>query len=157
MATFDLKAQVANLALSDKTVTLKFDENVNILFTEEGYQETYGVFLKEDFSKTLFSGFHFTTVAEAGNTTLDWVDSNLNNVILKSITDTVINNKKMVKINVHREFSFFKTYDSSPEALNEQSLIAKKLDDKVSFSSYCFYNHKYYPARSVTTSVVYSE
>src|SRR5580698_7561066 len=92
MATFNIKPQQVKTTVSGTNLVLVYNENVDLLFTAEGYQKISAVHLHEDFSKTLLAGFDFTTVAEGGNTTLNWVDDNLNNVILKTVTDTVINN-----------------------------------------------------------------
>ena len=83
MATFNLKPQIVKTNISGTKLVLIYHENVDLLFSKEGYQKTSAVHLKEDFSKSELAGFDYTTVAENGNTTFDWVDDNLNNVIQK--------------------------------------------------------------------------
>jgi hypothetical protein len=144
-------------SVSGTNLILVFDENIDLLFSAEGYQKTSAVHLFEDFSKTLLAGFDYTTVAEGGNTTLNWVDDNLNNVVLKTVTDTVINKIKMVKINVHRPFTFSKIYASNQAALNEQALFIAKTNDSIAFTSYCYYNQKNYQPVSVLATLVYSK
>ncbi len=157
VVSFIAKPQMVISSVSDTILTLTFNENVNLLLTAEGYQETSAVHLLENFKSTLLAGFDFTTVDEQGNTTLNWVDDNLNNVILKTITDTVINKVQMVKINVHRPFTFFRLYGSNQAALAEQAVIVKKLNDNVVFSSYCYYNQKNYAPDSTSVNLVYSK
>jgi hypothetical protein len=157
MAAYNIKPQGVKTSVSGTTLTLAFNENVDLLFTEEGYQTTSAVHLQEDFSKTLLSGFDFTTVAEGGNTTLNWVDDNLNNVVLKTVTDTIINRVKMVKINVHRPFTFYKDYPSSQAALDQQTVFLNKKLDSVAFTSYSYYNQKNYPPVSASANLVYSK
>lgn len=114
MAAFKVNPQVVKTSVSGTKLILIFNENVDLLFSIEAYQKTSAVHLLENFQKTMLAGFDFTTVAEDGNITSNWVDDNLNNVILKSVTDTLINNTKMVKINVHRPFTFSKDLPVKP-------------------------------------------
>jgi hypothetical protein len=157
MATFNLPAQIVKTSISGTKLVLVYNENVNLLFSLEGYQKTSAVHLHEDFSKSLLAGFDYTTVAEGGNTTLDWVDDNLNNVIQKTVTDTLINNKNMVKINVHRAFTFVKDYSSAQAAQNEQAVFLSTRSDIVGFSSYCYYNQKNYLTVISLAPLVYSK
>ncbi|MDB5139208.1 MAG: hypothetical protein JWR12_1124 [Mucilaginibacter sp.] len=154
---FKVNSQQIITSISDKTLILKFNENIDILYTAAGYLKISSVHLLENFNGALVSGFDYTTIAQDGNTTLNWVDDNLNNVILKSVTDTVINNVSMVKINVHRQFTFFKTYDSNQIAINEQTVFINKTDDIITFSSFCYYNQKNYPVFSISAKVVYAK
>jgi hypothetical protein len=157
MATFNIKPQLVKTRISGTKLVLVYNENVDLLFSQEGYQKISAVHLHEDFSKSLLAGFDYTTVAEGGNTTLDWVDDNLNNVVLKTVTDTVINNRSMVKINVHRAFTFTKDYFSTAAAQNQQAVFVVNQTDSVSFSSYTYYNQKNYRPVSYTAALVYSK
>jgi len=157
LAKYKVIAQAVATNVSGTNLVLKFNENVDLVFTAEAYQKTSAVHLIEDFKKSMLTGFDYTTVAEGGNTTLNWVDDNLNNVILKTVKDTIVNKVSMVKINVHRQFTFFKVYSSNQAALNEQSLFINKKDDTISFSSYCYYNLKNYPSMSASATLVYSK
>lgn len=152
---FNINRQIVKTSVSGSKLTLVFNENVDILFTPEASQKISAIHLKEDFKTTLLNGLEFTTVAEGGNTTLNWVDDNLNNVILKKITDTVVNSVKMVKINVNRPFTFFKTYPSNKDALNAQAFFISKTDDTVVFTSFSYYNQKNYLPQSEAALLVY--
>jgi hypothetical protein len=156
-ATFKLPLQAVKTTISGTKLVLVYNENVNLLFSPEGYQKTSAIHLHEDFGKSLLAGFSYTTVAEGGNTTLNWVDDNLNNVVLKTVTDTLINNRNMVKVNVHRSFTFVKDYFSTQAAQNEQAVFAARKNDTVAFSSYCYYNQKNYLPTSSSASLLYSK
>ena len=156
IATFNVKPQAVKASLAGTKVILVYDENVNLLFSLEGYQRTSAIHLHEDFRKSPLAGFDYTTVAEGGNTTLNWVDDNLNNVILKTVTDTIINNRKMVKVNVHRAFTFVKDYSSAHAANEEREEFGQRTADSVTFSSYCYYNQKNYRPALTSASMVYS-
>ena len=155
MATFKIPAQTVTTSVSGTNLILTYNENANLLFTAGAYQETSAVHLTDDFKNTLLTGFDFTTVAEGGNTTLNWVDDNLNNITQKTVKDTVINKVDMVKINVHRTFTFFKVYASNAIAINEQAIFISRKDDVIAFTSYCYYNQKNYPAVSTSAQVGY--
>jgi hypothetical protein len=155
ITTFSIKPQNVKTSVSGVNLTLTFYENVDLLFTAEGYQKTSAVHLKEDLSNSLLAGFDFTTVAEDGNTTLNWVDDNLNNVVLKTVKDTVINNVAMVKIKVRRPFTFFKACQSKEDAVNQQASFKQVTSDSVTFSSYCYYNQKNYKPVAASANIVY--
>jgi len=157
MANYNIPLQGANTSISGSKLVLVYNENVNLLYTREGYQKTSAVHLHEDFSKSLLAGFDYTTVAAGGNTTFDWVDDNLNNVVLKTVTDTVINNKAMVKINVHRAFTFVKDYFTAGAAKNQQAMFVARKTDTVAFSSWCYYNEKNYAPVSAAAALSYSK
>jgi len=156
LATFSLKPQIVKTTQSGKKLTLVYHEDVSLLFAGEGYLRTSAVHLHEDFSKSALAGLDYTTVAQGGNITLNWVDDNLNNVILKTVTDTSVNGHKMVKITVRRAFTFVKNYSTADEAGEGQKEFAARQNDVVTFSSYCYYNQKVYRPASISGNLVYS-
>ncbi len=83
LASFTVKPQVVKTTLAGKKLIVVYNEDVTLLFSGEGYQRTSAVHLQENFSASALAGLDYTTVAEGGNTTLNWVDDNLNNVIQK--------------------------------------------------------------------------
>jgi len=157
MPKFNINRQIVKTSVSGSKLNLVFNENVDILFAAEAYQKISAIHLTEDFKTTLLNGFDFSTVAEGGNTTLNWVDDNLNNVILKKVTDTVIRNVNMVKINVNRPFTFFKSYSSNKDAVNAQAAFISKTDDTVVFTSYSYYNQKNYLPQSEAALLLYTK
>jgi len=157
MVSFKLSAQTVKTSVSGSKLILVFNENVDLLFSQEGYMKISAVHLTEGFGKTMLAGIDYTTVAEGGNTTYDWVDDNLNNVTQKTVADTVINKVKMVKINVHRPFTFTKQYASNKDALSGQAQFIGKTNDTVTFSSYSYYNEKNYQPRTTAAVLVYTE
>ena len=152
MAAFIIYPQKVKTSVSGKTLTLAFDENVSLFLLADGYNKTSAIHLKEDFKTTRLGAFDFTTINLDGQPTFNSVDDNLNNVKFKTISDTTINNVKVVKVNVHRMFTFSKAYSSSQLAIDQQNLILGKTDDVLTFSSYTYYNKKTYP---VTSAVAY--
>ena len=156
MVIFNLKNQIVNSAVAGSTLTLTLNENIDIYVTKTGYAQTSSVHLLESLNHSLLAGFDFTTVNEEGQTTLNWVDDNLNNVT-KTVTDTTINNTSFVKISVKRPFTFFKTYNTSTDAIAYQSYLLADTSDIITFSSYCYYNQKVYETSSTVGHVVYTK
>src|SRR6266567_3567391 len=68
LASFKINPQLVKTSVSGTNLILKFNENVDLLFTAEGFQKTSSVHLIENFKNTMLTGFDFTTVAEGGNT-----------------------------------------------------------------------------------------
>ena len=155
MVAFVIFPQKVKTSVSGQTLTLAFDENVNLFLLADGYKTTSAIHLKEDFKKTSLGAFDFTTLNQDGQTTFNFVDDNLNNVKFKTISDTTINGVKAVKVNVHRLFNFTKTYASNQLATDQQSLLLGKTDDLLSFSSFTYYNQKNYPVTSAAAYLQY--
>ncbi len=63
----------------------------------------------------------------------------------------------MVKINVNRPFTFFKSYASNKDALNAQTLFIGKTDDTVVFTSFSYYNQQNYLPQSEAAVLVYTK
>jgi hypothetical protein len=147
---FNAGLQVVKTSVTNQTLTLQFNENINMYITADGLGLSYAVHLFENFQQSQLAGLDFTTVNEYGNTTFDWVD-----VILKTVTDTVVNTVAIKKINVSRPFTFVKTFDSNQSAINQQNMLLTKYNDKVTYKAYCYYNQKTYVADSVSVNLVY--
>jgi hypothetical protein len=154
---FGVPVQTVKTSVTGTKLTMVFTENVNLYINADGYTNTSAVHLLGDFNHSLLNGFEFTTVNESGDTTLNFVDDNLNNVKLKTITDTVINSINVVKINVNRPITYFMVYDSNQTAVNEQNLLLADVSDIVTYSSYCYYNLKVYPTSMLTAHITYTK
>lgn len=157
MAVLRIYPQKAKTMVSGPKLIVSYDENVDLFFVASYYQNISAVHLQENFQKSMLAGFDFTTVAAAGNVTLDWVDDNLNNVVQKTVSDTVIDKVNVVKVNVRRTFTFFKTYASSQDALAAQEQFLTQRNDIIGFSSYTYYNQKNYPAVSALVAMSYTK
>ena len=154
---FNAGAQIVKTSVSDTTLKMVFNENINLYVTAMGFNQTYAVHLFENFQNSNLSGLDFTTVNADGNTTFDWVDDNLNNVTTKTISDTTVNGVAIKKINVVRPFTFTKAYHSNDAALSAQKLLLTKTNDYVTFSSYCYYTGVNYPTTGVNVTMLYTK
>jgi hypothetical protein len=151
---FDAPYQFASTKIVGDTLKIIFYENINLLIPKNGFNLSYALHLKEDFSSSSLINFNFTTIDSYGDVTYDWVDDNLNNVKEKAIKDTVVNGTTMTHIIVQRPFTFSKAFATSALASKtEDSLLVLKTD-KIIFSSYVYFG-KTYPATSTNTSLFY--
>lgn len=155
MVAFTIFAQKVKTSVSGKTLILAFDENVNLFLLADGYQKTSAIHLIEDIKATSLSAFDFSTVNQDGLTVYNYMEDNLNNIKTKAISDTTINNVKVVKVNLHRLVTYSKVYGSNQLATDQQNLILEKTTDLITFSSYTYYNQKNYPVTSAVAYIKY--
>jgi hypothetical protein len=154
--TFAAPTQFSAGKITSNTITIVYNENVNILVPKLGYELSYALHLKEDFSSTVLKSFSYITVDKQGNITTNWVDDNLNNVSGKTIRDTTVAGIAMVNVNVQRPFTFTKTYANNASAVSALDSIAKLQTDKIIFSSYLYFT-KTYPATLTNSNVFYAK
>lgn len=154
--SFTAPTQYTGVKVDGNTTSLIFNENVNIYLPKQGYELSYAVHLKEDFSSSALASFTFTTVDAEGDVTTNWVDDNLNNITAKTVKDTTVNNIAVVQITVKRPFTFKKVYPDHQSALKEQQYLSTLTTDKINFSSYVYFT-KTYPATATSTPVYYQK
>jgi hypothetical protein len=150
---FNLSKQVVQTSISKDTLTLNYIENAKILVLPANYNNSWSIFLIEDFSKSQLTNFNYYTWVN-GVATYDWSDSNLNDVTYKVVTDTIINKENFVQIQVFREFISVNVYPTAQEAVNEQNKLLNTTTDLMGFSAYFDYE-KIYPSSYATTPLVY--
>jgi hypothetical protein len=155
MVAFNIQVQTVKTSVANSTLTLAFNENVNLFLTADAYSKTSAIHLIEDIKQTFLTGLNFYTINENGVTNYNFIDDNMNNVKEKSVTDTIINKVKMVKVNIHRPVTYSKVYASDQLATAQQNLLLTKTDDLITFSSYTYYNLKNYPVTSAVAYVHY--
>jgi len=151
---FSAPYQYASTKVVGDTLKVIYYENVNLYIPSNGFNLSYALHLKEDFSSSVLVSYNFTTVDAYGDVTYDWVDDNLNNVTAKTVKDTVINGASVTHITVQRPFTFFKAFNSTQIATNTQDSLLTLKTNKIVFSSYVYFG-KTYPATSDTTNVYY--
>jgi hypothetical protein len=150
---FDLSNQDVTLRTSKDTLQMVYKEDVVLLLSQANYTNSWAVHLIENFSQSQLKTFHYSTVND-GYTVIDWVDDNLNDLSTKIVSDTTVENKKMVKIEVKRDFIFTNVYSNAQDAVNEEIQLLNTTTDQLVFSSYVFFVQTY-PAYSGSASVVY--
>jgi hypothetical protein len=147
--------QTVATTVNNNILNLLYTENINVLLTARGYDQSFAVHLVGDFSESALNAFDYTLTTKSGNTTYDWADDNLNDVDQKTVSDTTINGEEMVKINVVRYFKFSKQYATIQAAQQEQIILSNTNGDIINFSSYVFFGQNY-PATQIKSKVAYS-
>ena len=152
--TFSAPFQLVVMSVADTKLTMVYYENVDVLIPNDGYTLSYALHLTEDFSHSSLAKLDYTTINEAGDINVDWVDDNLNNVIDKKVSDTTVNSIVMKKISVNRQFTFTEDFADNKAAIAKQDSLYKLQNETISFSSYVYFT-KTYPATTMSAVINY--
>jgi len=121
----------------------------------KGLDQSYSIHLFQDFTKSSLDGVSYITYDQYNDTNFNWADDNLNNVKLKTITDTTVNKQLLAKIHVQRPFYFSKVYTSSTAATAAQTVLLAKTAETIGFSAYVYFVNVDYPTYTSTAKVIY--
>ncbi|RYE28404.1 MAG: hypothetical protein EOP42_16970 [Sphingobacteriaceae bacterium] len=127
--------QVVKIGVTANVLNLTYNEDVTLI-ADSGKLISNWIRLKEDFTGTQLSDYQYKSMTKFGVNATNWVDDNLNNIIIRSSKDTLINNKLFVKKRVTRSFVYSHTYASAAEAAKVQNELLKTTDI-IAFTS-CF-------------------
>ena len=127
--------QVVKVAVTDNILNLIYNEDVTLILDSANLAQNWTVHLKEDFIGTQLANYHYRSLTKHGVNISDWVDDNLNNIVLHSSKDTLINNRLFVKKRIRRSFVYQKFYDSAADANQVLNQLLKQTDI-ITFSSY---------------------
>jgi hypothetical protein len=152
--TFSAPFQLVVMSVADTKLTLVYYENVDVLIPNDGYTLSFALHLTEDFSHSSLANLDYTTIDEAGDVNLDWVDDNLNNVTNKTVSDTTVNSIMMKKINVNRQFTFTEDLADKKAAIAKEDSLYNINTEKIRFSSYVYFT-KTYPATTMKAVINY--
>lgn len=127
--------QVVKMAVTGNLLNMVYNEDVTLILDSNKLAQDWAVHLKEDFTGTKLGGFDYHSLTKYGVNATNWVDDNLNNVVIHSSKDTLINNKMFVKKRVTRSFIYQKAYGSSADATVVMNQLMKQTDI-MTFSAY---------------------
>lgn len=127
--------QIVKVSVTSNVLNLVYNEDVTLIADSAKIAQNWNVHLKEDFTGTQLADYHYNSMTKFGVDATDWVDDNLNNVIIRSSKDTLINNKLFVKKRIIRVFVYQQTYTSATEATKVQNQLLKTTDI-LAFTSY---------------------
>ena len=142
-------------SVKDDTLFLDYHEKVTLLLNPKDYENSSAVHFKEDFSKSILAGYHYRMLTNDNKYIYDSADDNLNNVTIKSASTVTIDGKKYTKLELERVFSFFKAYKQQQLASEDQANVLKITNDKISFSSYIYYDKKNSDPVTFTAPLIY--
>jgi hypothetical protein len=152
---FELPAQIAVTKVDQHKLTIIYTEKVRLLVDTTEYITSWGLHLTENFSSSALANYDFTTVSQHGIKTFNWVDDNLNNVIIKAKKDTTVNGKTYKKVTVERDFTFAKEYPDVLAATEAQKALLLRKDDIINFTSFYYSTNKEMVPASALTKVQY--
>jgi hypothetical protein len=140
-------AQVVKMAVTANVLNLVYNEDVTLILDSAKLNDNWAVHLKEDFSGTQLCHFDYHSLTKYGVNATNWVDDNLNNVVIHSSKDTLINNKMFVKKRITRSFVYQKAYNSAEDATTVLNQLLKQTEI-IGFSAY------YAPSESESAATV---
>ena len=153
----DIATQVVNTKVTDNVLYLNYVETVNLILNPDDYEKSSAVHFKQDFSKSSLANFSFTTINKENQLATNYLEDNLNNVVIKSASTVTIDGKKYTKLVLERELVFSKTYKQADLAIEAQNEILKKTGDVISFSSYYYINGKNSDTTTATANILYKK
>ncbi|WP_419800849.1 lipoprotein [Mucilaginibacter sp.] len=127
--------QVVKVAVDANVLNLIYNEDVTLIADSGKLNSNWAIHLKEDFTGTQLADYHYNSMTKFGVNAADWVDDNLNNVIIRSSKDTLINNKLFVKKRIVRTFVYKQSYNSAAEAVKVQNRLINTTDI-IAFTAY---------------------
>lgn len=155
---FNIDDQTVLTSVKADTLFLTFQENVSLMLNPKDFENSSAVHLKEDFAKSGLTAYDYKILNEDHIYRYNSVDDNLNNNkdYLTAATVTV-SGVKYTKLTLRRDFIFFKAYKLQSLATEAQASILKVTTDKVSFSSYIYYDKKNSDPVISTANVIYKK
>ncbi|MEO3404335.1 hypothetical protein AAFN85_10555 [Mucilaginibacter sp. CAU 1740] len=153
----DIATQIVTTKVTDDVLYLNYVETVNLILNPDEYQKSSAVHFKEDFSKTSLANFSFTTINKENQVATNYLEDNLNNVVIKSATTVTIDGKKFTKLVLERELVFSKAYKQADLAIEAQNDILKKSGETIGFSSYYYIDGKNSTATTATANILYKK
>ena len=127
--------QVVKVNVSGNQLNMVYNEDVTLLLDSNNLAKSWGVRFKEDMAGTQLATYEYHSLTKWGINATNWVDDDLNNVVIKSSKDTLVNNRLFVKKRITRTFNYQKTYDNAAAATTVMNDLLKQTDIMV-FSAY---------------------
>ena len=133
--TIKTTGQVVKMKVTGNQLNMVYNEDVTLLLDSNVLAKSWAVHLKEDFSTTKLNDYDYHSITKWGINATNWVDDNLNNVVIQSSKDTLINNRIFVKKHITRTFIYQTAYDNATAATAVMNALLKQTDIMV-FSAY---------------------
>ncbi|MVN23053.1 hypothetical protein [Mucilaginibacter arboris] len=127
--------QLVKLTVSSNKLNIVYTEDLTLVLDSNRLAQKCAVHLKEDFTGTTLANFDYQSLTKYGVNATNWVDDNLNNMVVNSSKDTLIAGKMFVKKRITRSFIYQKIYNSSDDASMALNQLLKQ-KDIITFSAY---------------------
>ena len=128
-------AQVVKMKVAGNQLTMVYNEDVTLILDSGTLAKFREVHLKEDLGATKLNDYDYRSMTKGGVNATNWVDDNLNNIVIQSSKDTLVNNRIYVKKHIVRTFTYQKAYGTNDAALSVMNGLLKQTDI-LTFSAY---------------------
>ncbi len=128
-------AQIVKMKVDGNQLTMLYNEDVTLILDAGVLAKFREVHLKEDLGATKLNDYDYHSITKGGINATNWVDDNLNNVVIQSSKDTLVNNRIYVKKRIVRTFTYQKAFDTATTATSVMNGLLKQTDI-LTFSAY---------------------
>ncbi|WP_184544931.1 hypothetical protein [Mucilaginibacter sp. FT3.2] len=155
---FDVADQTVTTTVKHDTLYLTYHEKVTLMLNPDDFSKSSAVHFKEDFSKTGLTAYDYKILNEDNVYRYNSADDNLNNNTPFIVASTVtVNGIKYTKLVLQRDFIFYKAYKLQQLAIEAQTNVLNTTADKISFSTYYYYDKKNSDPKVTIAAIVYSK
>lgn len=120
----------------DSILTMTYYEKTALIARTLDYNQSWSLYFNQSYKGTALDSTLFTTTNATGQYVYNWIETNLNNVVLQSKSDTLINGTNYYNLKLSRVITFFKAYNTPAAATQALNAIVLRKNDAVSFSTY---------------------
>jgi hypothetical protein len=156
---FDIPDQSVTSSVKHDTLYLTYHETATLLVNPDDYLKASALHFKEDFSKsTGLTDFQYKVLNEDKIYRYNSVDDNMNNNVPFITASTVtIDGTRFTKLVLKRDFVFYRAYKLQQLATEAETAVLKVAADKISFSTYYYYDKKNSTPVVSSANLVYSK
>lgn len=150
--------QIVKTSVSNDTLHLNFNQKINFLLDPAEFQNTWSLYLKQDFSKSYLKDLHYNAIANSAGYAHDWVPIDLNTVApgQKTISNVTVDGKQYVQITLVRVFEFYDVLASHDQAVAKQNALLQNNSDVVTYSAFYAYNNIYSMSSDASFKIGYT-
>jgi hypothetical protein len=152
--TVTIPTQEVKTSVKNNVLTMVYTEDLSALLDPKGYDLSYSIRLNEDFTSSALNKLDYTVPAPNGSYTSGWHGNDLKVLEEVTKTETVVNNKPMVRLRLLRYFTFTQKFSTEQQAIDRQNILLNTKTDVVKFTSYVVFG-KEYPATTGSAALVY--
>lgn len=120
--------QVVKVSTAANVLNMVYNEDVTLILDSAKLGGSWAVHLKEDFTGTRLAAYDYHSLSKYGVNATNWVDDNLNNIVLRSSKDTLIAGRMFVKKRITRSFIYQKSYASAADAAGVMDQLLQQTD-----------------------------
>ncbi len=151
------KVVVANFQNQDTVLSMTYYQKVALIVRQLDYNQSWTIFFNQTYAKTALDGVLFQAFNTNGDITYKWIETNLNNIVLQSKSDTVINGTNYYNLKVGRVITFLQAYPTKAKADSATAALLQRKNDAVAFTTYYSYSGLTSVPVTGTANLVYTK